>query len=621
MRLAEILLILLLILRAADCCVAANVDKRQPGTPRVASVVSSQPVPVSDAGSGTYWWAHMESSPSAPGTIMVCGTRSISARNAAEGYVYLSTDYGKTWRQVLVDAATKWVSEQSCAFGSSGTAYFLSSRSAFFHGLPHHDQGHSRLYHSSDNGISWTSGPDWPFIDYSSTSVDLRGSASHDLIYIFANDVDTNDSSSGPGLLTLTPSDLRPLNSVLVPKEGELGRLYFAGPSASAVLDDGEVIGTFSVSRSSVAGRRPWADRSSTRHLIEVVRSEDNGRALQIPIPVSDIRRFGQLSESTIAVDRGFGVHHGRIYLSWAENSQQHIGIMLATSDDSGRTWHRHAVRQLSDPTRQLGLGSSPGITPPSVAVNQEGVVAIFWVEHGGRCPYFAASADGGSSFTAPTRIGPCKLSGLRDLSWYSHYLFTWPESEASEQGAERDESRVGLRIQMRVESLTPTSMVADDQGDFHAMWQALREGGSQLWTSAVNVKSSPSLQPRLPPGLFDLSGHVALEVANSQFDSRSKTISVDVTVVNRGDTTIRGPLLVRPWRIESTLGAIAPSQTAVHSPDTCTWTSDSHVIGQSTLAPGAWSAPVRIRTRFVKMRLTDKGDVNISLVVCGYGP
>jgi hypothetical protein len=582
-------------------------------------IISRTPVRISNPGSGTYWWAHMDSSPDKPGTIMVCGTRSIPERNATEGFIYLSSDYGKTWSEVLTDAATKWVSEHSCAFGRNGRAYFVSSRSALFHGLPHHDQGQSRLYQSSDNGMTWAQGEEWPFVDYSSTAVDLRKSLSHDLVFIFANDTDTNKRGSGPGLITYSGKGRLPTRSVPIIRDSEVGTMFSASPSASAVLDDGTAIAVLSVSRSKQNGPRPWADTSATRQLLETLRSNDDGFSLETPVAVSEARRFGQISAATLGVDRSLGVHRGRIYVAWAEDSVSHIEIMLATSDDEGRTWMRHKVRSMQDRPRQLTDASSPGITSPSVAVNNMGVVGLFWIEDTGRCPYFATSVDGAASFQEPKRIAPCSLTRRPDLSWYEHYLFTWPESEANERGNERDESRVGLRLEMHVQSLTPSSMATDDHGDFHPMWLAMRQDGSQLWTSTVAVVSENPPRPDLPPGLKDISSKVALEFTNNEFDAQHKTLSVDVMVVNRAETPLRGPFLLQPETIESTLGTRALMTNS--SAAKCDWTPYSHLVRNELLSAGQWTLPARISTRFENVHHTDKGELDITLRVCGRAP
>jgi hypothetical protein len=559
------------------------------------TIRSGQPVRISDSDLATYWWADMDGSPSKPGTIMVCGTRTIPSRNAAEGFVYLSADYGSTWREVLVDASTQWVSEHSCAFGPNGNAYFLSSSSAFFHGLPHHDQGRSRLYRSSDDGLNWRETGDWPFIDFSSTAVNTADESGRGIVYIFANDINTSDPASGPGLLTFSPLDVGLVHSTILATDNEHGRLFSATPTASAVLRNGWVIGVFRTSRCPSTGPRPWTDTAAIRDVIELVRSIDAGLSLELPTAISAPRRLGQLSEPTLAVDRSSGPYQGRLYVSWAENSKLHVQVMLATSDDGGATWRHRPIEVLPDSARELGLGSSPGMTPPSIVVNKQGIVGVFWVEREGNCPYFAASGDGGDSFSPKKRIAPCAVLSKVESGWYRHYLFTWPASEANARGARRDETRLGLRIEMRVQSLTPTSMVADDQGNFHPMWLAMRQGGSQLWTTEVGMQGDSPTDPAPPAGLVDVSQSVALEFSKNDFNPRTNALSVEVIVVNRGPVTLAGPFLLRTTRIESTLGIVASTEKLDETANDCQFKPHSYVIRQRSLVPGGRSPPTRV--------------------------
>ena len=597
---------------------------REQTPPSSSLILVAQPVQISGFESGTYWWAHMDASLSKPGTIMVCGTRTIPERNAAEGFVYVSTDFGKTWRQTLVDASTAWVSEQSCAFGPNRKAYFVSSSSVFFHGLPHHNLGRSRLYSSLDDGSTWQAGAEWPFLDYSSTAVGTSEAFSEDPVYVFANDVDTHDPASGPGLLTVTPSKGYAIHSVTLARNGQRGQLISAAPTGSIVLDDGTVAGVFLATRSAEPGPRPWTKKASVRQRIEVVVSHDGGHSLESPAGISLQKRLSQLSEPTIAVDRSSGPHYGRLYVAWAENSAAHIAIRLGTSDDGGLTWHQRLVETLPDRPRQLGLGSSPGLTPPAVAVSHDGTVGIFWIEREGLCPYFAFSRNGGDSFGPKVQIESCDSPphSSSGPGWYGHYLFTWPASEANEQGAQRDESRVGLRIEMRVRSLTPTSMVADDRGDFHPMWLALRAGGSQLWTTVIAVSRHSTHAHKGPlPGLVDISPSVALEFTNNEFDPTRKTFSVDVRLVNRGSAALAGPLLLRPLRVTSSLGGVDPRDPALESAAPCQWTAHSSVIDLESLAPGERTNPVRVSVTLRDVRQTDRGEIGVSLRVCGRRP
>jgi hypothetical protein len=585
----------------------------------VASIVAGEPVAISGYQTGTYWWAHMDASPSEPGTLMVCGARTIPSRNAAEGFINLSVDYGRTWRTVLVDSSSGWVSEESCAFGSSGGAYFLASASAMLHGLPHHDLGRSRLYVSPDSGASWQFVGILPFVDYSSLAVDRSAARDHGPIYLFANDIDVSDPASGPGLLTMAVRDgsAELSEAALLTREGKQGKLFSATPTASSVLDNGIAVSAFRVSRSTQLGPRPWEERKSISEEIEFVRAGDGGRAIENPIPISFRAGLDQLSEATMAIDRSGGPYRGRIYVAWAQNSRANIVIVLAWSDDQGRSWRRRTVETLPDPPRRLGLGTYPGLTPPAVAVNKYGTVGLFWIEKDGQCPYLSESRDGGENFATKRQVAACEPPSFSDLSWYGNYLFAWPESEASEGGLVRNEQRVGVLIEMHVPSLTPTSMAADELGNFHPMWLALRRSGSELWTATVSCTGDLPVHRNFG-GLVDVTTSVALEFTQTQFDALRKTFSVDVAVVNRGDDTLRGPFLLQPTRIRSTLGPLSEDSRRAESVTPCGETDAAIFVTQAVLRPGEKTTPVRMTVTLAKLKPTDSGQISVSLRVCG---
>src|SRR5437667_3417882 len=80
--------------------------------------------------------------PESNNNLIVCGFRANQQTGAAyEGYVYQSGDGGRTWREVLVDANSQWVSEESCAFGASNQAYFASGVSDTYHGCAYPEYG------------------------------------------------------------------------------------------------------------------------------------------------------------------------------------------------------------------------------------------------------------------------------------------------------------------------------------------------------------------------------------------------------------------------------------------------------------------------------------------------
>src|SRR5580700_2081729 len=75
---------------------------------------------ISPPSGGWYYWYEMAADPADPNNLMVCGSQGVANDNAFYGFVFSSSDGGKTWRTVLEDKNSAWVTEQSCAFGMNG---------------------------------------------------------------------------------------------------------------------------------------------------------------------------------------------------------------------------------------------------------------------------------------------------------------------------------------------------------------------------------------------------------------------------------------------------------------------------------------------------------------------
>src|SRR6185437_5665973 len=60
--------------------------------------------------------------------LIACG-RVMYPPETSAGYVYTSSDAGTTWHETLLDAPPnmKWVSEESCTYGTDGRVYFADS--------------------------------------------------------------------------------------------------------------------------------------------------------------------------------------------------------------------------------------------------------------------------------------------------------------------------------------------------------------------------------------------------------------------------------------------------------------------------------------------------------------
>ena len=166
----------------------------------------------------------------------------------------------------------------------------------------------------------------------------------------------------------------------------------------------------------------------------------------------------------TLAVDRSHGAFSGRAYAAWVEGADERderdLRVLVSSSDEGGRTWsaprrvHRHAV-----PTQR---------TLPAIAVNDQGVVAVSWMDWRSSpdrsdCPelYWAASTDGGASFQPEVRI-------------------------STERACFGTAANGGAARRWRLGGGDYLVMTAAADGSFHPIWSDGRTGVSQIWTAAI---------------------------------------------------------------------------------------------------------------------------------------
>ncbi len=140
----------------------------------------------------------------------------------------------------------------------------------------------------------------------------------------------------------------------------------------------------------------------------------------------------------------------------------KHEGVWLNYSDDKGITWSRDARIDL------FGGDSLPRALVPSIAVNQQGVIGISWVDsqldpaQKKKDVYFTASQDGGRSFQRPVRV-----------------------SEVSSSPATKGNDEVANRFPGGGHYL---GIAACADGAFQLVWSDSRYGKFELQTATVEV-------------------------------------------------------------------------------------------------------------------------------------
>jgi hypothetical protein len=209
-----------------------------------------------------------------------------------------------------------------------------------------------------------------------------------------------------------------------------------------------------------------------------VARSEDSGNTFGVPRFVADIAR-PYPGGAYFATDVSPGKFRGNVYGTWEEGDfgprlvhrddqlfREESGnrrvVVVARSTDNGRNWTVPRV------LRAEGRGAAHFAT---LAVSQQGVLGVLWIqdeqyESDARCfrVWFAASVDGGDSFSLPTTVSDkisCSDPNLNPEPYFKTRL--------------KGGDYIGL--------------AAAADGSFHAVWIDARDGAFRLYTARIEVR------------------------------------------------------------------------------------------------------------------------------------
>jgi hypothetical protein len=187
------------------------------------------------------------------------------------------------------------------------------------------------------------------------------------------------------------------------------------------------------------------------------VRSQDGGQTFGLSAFVADVPRPLPGFVET-AVDLSSGRFRGRLYVAWNGERDDRQNVTVARSADNGETWSATELR---------ASGAGPA-NFASLAVSRDGVLGVAWIQYEReeskrQCwrPYFAASADGGESFTPPAPAAG---------------VVSCPDLIANKDALAR---RLGGYMGLAV--------AAD--GKFYPVWPDARDGALQAYTAPITVR------------------------------------------------------------------------------------------------------------------------------------
>ncbi|MGH9159577.1 MAG: hypothetical protein ACRD2X_06285 [Vicinamibacteraceae bacterium] len=475
--------------------------------------------------------------------------------------IFASSDHGKSWRTTFESRPASWGGDPVCAYGPDGTAYL-----AF---LPlHPDPLRTHVLTSTDGGNTWSQEHRLGRVDRPELVVDGSRRRFRGRVYLYGTGaVRGFDEDTSYGVSLYRSKDHG--KTFMGPVSRVPGKERIAlGIGNGVILDDGSWATVFgNVPRGHPTPGRPLLAPPGGANTIRLLfmRSTDGGETLEQPSVVGSAWLVKYDSTTTLnprlAVDTSSGPFRGRLYVVWpdsrdlllADTSDGRINILLARSDDGGRTWTEPIV--VND-DRPLPDVPPPKHFQPMLAVNREGVVGVAWYDRRsaadnlGWSVRFTASLDGGQTFLPSVVVAEHAGRFDGNERWAPFAVVRGGGTPAATGGPIRTIVSYGHHYS----GGDYHNMTTDSAGVFYPYWIGNFTGWHQVYTTPITVKGPP--HPHLAgPNVVDVSERVTLEVVRTQYDPTNHVASLTVQLRNVSDSPISAPLHVRLLTLHSEIG------------------------------------------------------------------
>ena len=466
---------------------------------------------------------------------------------------YASTDGGSTWTASAFPEEVEWGGgDPQVGFGLHGTAYF--SALAFVKDDNGNMRGGLFFYRSEDGGKTW-------------------GKAAN-LGYSYDHEVLAVDHTMGryAGRVYLSVLYGYPVYTLGVFRSDDDGRT-FTGPVQAAsgkgmvgintagnilVLSDGTLVLPYDDFQFDPAKRKTSHSSNISR-----VTSSDGAVTFSEPLKIGtqeyppDRNAPSLQTFAAAAVDRS-EKYKDRIYVAWTDYREGAYRIVFTHSSNRGKNWS----------TPRIVVNDAPSWSSeyqPELAVSNQGVVGLTWFDTRNSAShddkqydqYFAASLDGGESFSAPVRVSDTSSARFGKGNLTMQALF-------SESAIYKGEPETRVSFISGV-SRWPAGgdymgLDVDSNGVFHPFWADARTGTYQIQTAAVKVaipdespkgalkntslpKSPNRVEPASESASTSLYGRVELVFDPTSFDPATGVLSVPTRLRNTSSRPIHAPI------------------------------------------------------------------------------
>lgn len=484
---------------------------------------------------GSHPWYEVKVDPENSKNLIVCGTKLDPLLDALFGFVYSSTDGGKTWRAAMEDRNSLWVTEQSCAFGPSHRVYFVSEASKVIGGILHHELGTTRLYVSTDAGQSWTETTRTGWADYSTSAV----SSASGKLYTFFNTIAGEQGrtwGSNVGILVFS-TDGSTVDGPFF--DSTIQDLAYDGtfPSASVGLKSGSIVALYYGTRATSTG---------TEADLGILRAQPSAN----PLPEHTVIMHTvaaqdclNLNDSSLAYD----YRENRLLVVYVHGCQDRQ-ITLVSSGDEGRTWQQSAV-----------IGSYPRAANPSLVVTS-GVLGLLWEDGEGSGKWLLSRIQNQKLLQPATQLSPDQ----DDAPASNDSLLTWIYQANEHHGGNPEkpsESSITVSVVNMFDIVWRASGATAVGDDVLVVWPSGDSNGMRLYSAVF--KAAANFAPiEAAPQISDESDvtddTVIFYGGTEHFDVMTGNLNVCLKLGNQGRTPIRVPIELEVKDVSSPLGTIS---------------------------------------------------------------